>query len=645
MLTDEPTETRSRSVRDVGQPSTDSSLLLNDTSNATLESVLKQRKVKTEQPLFVRSPLEAIDGRTYGLVSASHLRAGELMQTQIVRIFQPEAGVRDDLIANQSNQYIYGLSDDIELTLDLQGANGSVPGFQGPYLVERRVGINNGNIFQDIAVQAKFRLGEIFGARSSAVLGLTVSRPQFTFFDATGRNLPAIERPQEGLVFVPSFEVPFTFLARDDRYAFTVSPKFAYFPQDNAIYTPVNPGTNASFGLTAGVGLGGSFKISPRFQVRGDITPILLGNNTVDRNSGLPDRVLPYNIGIRYLVNPRLGLDVFVSNTFGNTGGPSMVAFSNSNGFGAALTFTPERALYLLDFPANRKFAESFNQDVPPEIRRLYVPASFDLLDGSTIAGGTTRLTLQASTGPISTSVRTGTLDDFEAGFYANFAPSGPDESDGGVSTKVRLLHQPSGDPFTLSTLFTIGRTSSRACNFVNGTTDGLDRALNNLPTACPGVPGVTPAGDRGPIPPNLLGLVTENIGELFVLSLSFPAQYGFEGGHSLWINPKIAYLQRSGDRSPLVGASIGGSIRVAPGFELVAQVTPVFRGENGFIGNTLERLLPWQAGVRFTPGLAGTDLSLNVYATNSVGLSPYQSLRVRADNQISVGLGFQFPF
>ena len=640
VLTDQPGTPRT--LRDVGQPSSDSSLLLDDSSGQSLETILRERSLKVERPIFVLSPLQNVAGRTYGLVTAEHLRTGELVQTQLVRLFIPERGVNDDLYANQSNQTIWGLSDDIELTLDLQGVNGSVPGIQGPFAVERRVGVNNGNLFQDFSLLGKVRLGTIFGGQTSVVAGLTASRPQFTF--RLG-NVIVEERRQDGTVLTPSLEVPLTFKSYDGRYAFTVSPKFVWFPEDSNLYTPVNPFFGGSFGFTAAVAFGGTLSLSPRFQLRADVAPVLIGNNTVDRESGRPSRVLPFNAGVRFLVNPRIALDVFATNTFGNSGGPGLAAFSDNIGWGVSLASLPESVLSFIDVPGNRRFAESFNMDVPKERRRVYVPASFDLLDGSTIPGGSTRFALQASTGPISTAVRLGTLDDFELGFFANFAPAGVDESDGGTMTKIRFLHQPSGDPFTLSALFTLGRTSSRLCNFINGTRDGLERAVTGQPSACPGVPGVTPAGDRGPISPNLFGLVTENVGELIVLTLSLPAQYTFDNGASVWFNPKFAYIQRAGDRSPLLGASIGGSLPVFPGFEVVAQVTPIFRGDNAFVGDSLTRLLPWQAGVRFSPaGILG-PVSLSLYATNSVGLSPYQSLRVRADNEVSVGLGLQMAF
>lgn len=642
-LSDQPSTPKT--LKDIPQTSSDSSLLLNDLSTTDLDTILRKREVKLDKPIFVRSPLEGIAGRSYGLVTAEHLRAGEVVQTQFVRLFKPEVGVNDDLFANQSTQYVYGLTDDIELSLDLQGVNGSVPGFQGNTLVERRVGVNNGNIFQDFSLLGKLRIGPLLGGQSSLVLGLTASRPQFTFTTPNplvpGQSLQTT-RPQASTVLTPSLELPITYKAKDERYAFTVAPRLVFFPEDSNLYTPVNPGDNGRFGLTVALGLGGTYKLSPRFQLRADASPILIGNNTVDRYTGQPTQVIPFNVGVRYLVNPRIALDIFATNTFGNSGGPAIAAFSNNTGIGISLTTTPERILTILDVPANRRFAETFYQEVSKERRRTFIPASFDLLDGSTIARDTSQVALRVSTGPIAVAFRNGSLDDFETGFYADFAPQGVDESDGGASTKVRILHQQSGDPFTFSAHVTLGRSSSRLCNFINGTRDGLDRAINGQPTNCPGVPGTSPAGDRGPIPANLLGLVTENIGELIILTLSLPVQYTFDTGVSLWFNPKLAYIQRGGSRSPLIGASFGISYPIAPGWDLVGQVTPVFRGENAFLGDGLVRLLPWQAGVRF--GLPN-GLSANFYASNAVGLSPYESLRVRADNQISVGLGLQLSF
>jgi len=63
-------------------------------------------------------------------------------------------------------------------------------------------------------------------------------------------------------------------------------------------------------------------------------------------------------------------------------------------------------------------------------------------------------------------------------------------------------------------------------------------------------------------------------------------------------------------------------------------------------VGNQRQQVLPWSAGLRYT--LDTPDFpratSLDLYITNSLGLSPYQSLRAQADNGVSFGFGVNFP-
>ncbi|WP_218082863.1 hypothetical protein [Anthocerotibacter panamensis] len=618
----------------------DSSLLLSDQPTLDLSTLVYSES--NETPEYNPSPLEFIERRTQGLESALLLKSGEFVQTQNFRLFTPNSPTVD-IEKGPSNTYAYGLTDGIELTADLQGQDNNGPGAAGPFVEQRfarQLGATS-NTFQEYTLQAKFRLSDAEDFKTALIFSGTVGTRAFSFSTPNGQT-ELFERSY-GQSLIPVVELPLTWRLGSDL-AVTVNPKVAFLPQDNAAFVAANPLLGGSFGTLGAVGFGATWRLSEHFQVRGDITPVLFGNNSLNAATGLPAATTVYNAGLRYLVNPRLALDVFATNSYGNTGVGSLVARAGTPGLGLSLTIVPDR-FFVFSLPANQKFDKAFDVSIAENLRQAFVRGGFNFLDGGTVPEGQNYIQLKGTSNGFLASVRTGSLDDFETGFYANFN-NGADESEAGFSTKIRFTNQAAGDPFTVSGLVTLGRTSDRYLNYVRA-----DRNAVNTH----GDPFNAGVGDRGPIPANLFGLFTERLGEVLIATLSLPVERA-EENYNLWVIPKISFVQRAAqlgsDEVNLAGVSIGGSFHLNRSLDLIGEVTPLFRGQNALVGSQRERRLAWNAGLRWTfdsgnaavPAFDRTA-SLDFYVTNTVGLSPYQSLRVISDNGISVGAGINFPF
>jgi hypothetical protein len=420
---------------------------------------------------------------------------------------------------------------------------------------------------------------------------------------------------------VTSLELPFT-IRPDERWEFTLSPKVAFLPEDNALYfnrPPVNnPG---AFGTTFGLAGGVSYRLNPRLLLWGDAFVPLTGNNTINRETGLPAQTVAFNAGIRYLINPRLATDLFVSNTLGNTGPLSIVADRDYPSLGFGITYLPGIT------STNRRYPQHFNstQQLPPD-----TPAGFALLDGGTIANKQLRLSVQGGGQGVLTGLRYGLLDDLEIGTFLNKIPGTVDESELGLSGKIRFLHQADGAPFTFSSAVTLARANNVLVNLLNNNRNELKEL------------GLEKRG---------FVFGNEKQGELLIVTLSTPMHYQFKGGSAIWLTPTLGFVQRNGLQ--VAGFNMGGSVPLAKDLDAIAEVGYDLSGKgNAFIGNKRETVIPWAIGLRWRPAsLLGipeksaiADMQLEAYVTNRVGSTPFESLRVRADNDIAIGVGLVLP-
>ena len=556
------------------------------------------------------------------LTTADQLRQGEVITSFRYRQSFPSGTAASIGLTGQPTFGItWGVTNNLELTLDAQTVDNSGPVTQGPFNAQRINPDGTGpNFFQEFTLQAKQRLWQneegtqALSAVAAASLG-NAGRP-FRFFNANG---PVSNGENQGVV--TSLELPFT-IRTHDRWQFTLSPKVAFLPDDNALYFNRLPINNAgSFGTTFGLAGGISYQLNRRLILWGDAFVPLTGNNTINRDTGLPARTVAFNAGLRYLVNPRLATDVFVSNTLGNTGPLSIVADRDNLALGLGVTYLPGIT------SANRRYSQHFGstQEPPPS-----TPAGFALLDGGTIPNKQLLLSLQGGGQGLLTGFRYGLLDDLEIGAFLESIPGKVDESELGLSGKIRFLHQADGDPFTLSGLVTVARANNVLINLVNNNRNELGRQ----------------ALEKGGF-----AFSNEKIGELLILTLSTPMHYQFKGGSAIWLTPTLGFVQRSG--LEVAGLNFGGSVPLAKDLDVIAEAGLELSGRgNAFIGNKRDTVIPWTVGLRWRPAsLLGiseksaiSGLQLEAYVTNRVGTTPFGSLRVRADNEMAIGAGLVLP-
>ena len=558
-----------------------------------------------------RSPLY----RHPALTTAEQLNQGEILVNTRYRQSFPAGNASDTGLTGQPTIGLtWGVTDNLELTVDAQTVDNSGPGRQGSFEVKRiNADDTSPNFFQEITFQGKHRIWEN-SSGSQAVSGVIAvstglqGRPYRFTNAATG----AIADQGRNSGLVTSLEVPYT-VSLGDRTSLTLSPKIAFLPDSHALYFSTPPvADSGSFGTTFGVAGGLTYRVLPRLLLWGDAFVPFTGNNSINRETGLPARTVAFNAGLRYLVNPRLATDLFVSNTLGNTGAMSVVGDRAYTSLGLGVTFLPGVT------GANRSYAQSGTTQEPQPSSE----AGFAFLDGGTVGSNRAVLNLAGGSQGILTSLRYGLLDDLEFGIFLDYISGIIDESEFGFSGKIRFQNQADGDPFTLSGVATLARSNNVLINLINNNRNEFEQ--RNL--------------DKGGF-----AFSNEGEGELFIITLSAPFHYQFTSGSAVWFTPTLGYIQRNGLQ--LAGFNLGGSLALNRDLDAIAEAGINFTSDgNAFTGDTLENAIPWTVGLRWEPLLGENTPQLEAYLTNRVGSSPFETLRVRADNDLAIGVGSLLP-
>ena len=552
--------------------------------------------------------------------TATQLHRGEVLINLDIRLyFLPDLvqGAVDngDSAVNFNTGFSWGITDELQLTLQFQHVDSSSPVKQGDFISQRTED-------NEASLEIKQRLWEdAEQAKSlSGVFAASWGTRGFLFTEA-GQKTEINNRD----VFV-SLAVPFT-TEIGDHWQFNLAPTIAFFKEDSAAFFHRLPDDrDSSFGTTLGVSGGVAYQLNSRMFIFTDVFIPLTGNNSINRDSGKPDRVIAYNAGIRYLTNPRLALDIYASNTFASFAPLSLTADRDFMALGTKLVFMPDA------INGNRSYGDRFEKK-----KTSLTPLTTDGLaffDGGTLPSEKFLFQLQGGSQGILTALHYGFLADFEGGIYLDYVSGEVDESEQGISGKIRFLNQAENDPFTLSIAATAGLTNEPFINFRQNDSNAFER-LNLEKT----VPIFTPGGDDG------------EKGKLLILTLALPVNYEIAYGTAIWITPILGYVQREGLK--IAGVNLGGSISISEEFSLLGEVGANLVGNgNSFSEEQLEDKIPWAIGIRWTPlSLLGEKAStinnnpqLELYLTNRVGSSTWHQLRVRENNEIGVGVGLLLP-
>lgn len=565
------------------------------------------------------------------LTTAHQLQRGEVLTFLRYRQSLPSGTAADVGLTGQPTfGFSWGVTDNLEVTFDAQTIDNSGPVEQGEFRGQRTTSTGSGNFFQEVTLQGKQRIWQSPSGREALSGAVAISRGvrSYQFYDKNFVPLTEGDNKQD---IVPSLELPFTHTTNGGSQ-FTISPKVVFLPEDNALYfrrPPVDdPG---SFGTTVGLAAGASFPLNSRLVLWGDAFVPFAGRNTIDRDTGLPARSIAFNAGLRYLVNPRLAADFIVSNALGNTGALSAIADKEFISIGGSLTYIPGFTR------ANREYPQHFGATLQPP---PHTPAGFAFFDGGTVPNQQLLTTIQGGSQGILTALRYGLLDDFEVNIFLDSISGTEDESEFGIGTKIRLLHQADGDPFTLSALFTASRSNNVLVNFLSGNRNEFEE--RNLKKRGFAFSNEACSEDAG---------VSGNDGECLIATISAPMHYQFENGIALWLTPTLGFVQRNG--LEIGGFNVGGSVPLSENFNLIAEAGLDLTGKgNAVRGSDRETVIPWSVGFRWNPSSLfgmlspkGTPgLQVEAYVTNRVGSTPFHNLRARADNDLAVGVGLMFP-
>ena len=584
-------------------------------ANAQPINEVTQRKSPTARIIF--TPLAE---QLFTQPTAKHLGRGEVSINLHTRSFffpdlVADAVDNDDTAVNFNTGFSWGINDDLQLTLQFQHVDSSSPVKQGDFTSERTED-------NEAALELKQRIwsNQAETQALSGVFAASWGTRGFKFSQG-GESTEINNRD----IFV-SLAVPFT--TDVGEWQFNISPTVAFFRDESAVFFRRLPNDNdSSFGTVLGLGGGVSYEINPKLLIFSDVFLPLTGNNSINRDSGEPDKAIAYNAGLRFLTNPRLALDIYATNASASFAPLSLTADRDFVGVGANLVFMPDI------FAANRRIPDSF-RDTGNKNTEVFTTDGIAFFDGGTVPSGKLSLQLQGGSQGVLTAIRYGVLKDFEAGIFLDYIAGEIDESEQGISGKIRFLNQAENAPFTLSIAGTASLTNEPFVNFFENDADafensGLDKS----------VPIFTPGGDDAAT------------GKRLILTFALPLHYKINDDAAVWLTPIVGYVQRQNIETG--GFNLGGALAVSSEISFTGEVGANFIGEgNGLIDGQREDAIPWTVGVRWTPlSLLGIkpridngDPHLELYLTNRVGSSTWHQLRVRESNTVGVGAGLFFP-
>jgi uncharacterized protein YjbI with pentapeptide repeats len=563
---------------------------------------------------------------TFQLPTAEHLKGGEVVLQGTARTFFSSSFSSQATRANgtafwPSLDVRWGITNSSELTVAFQNFDPVSLKKQGAF----DPFVDDSKPTFDFAFEFKQKIWEN-AAKTQTLSGVVslagLTEPGFIFNSPTG-SLRA-----DGNGIVPGLAFPFTAKVTK-RLNLTVSPTFAFFPGDSALFLRRLPlPDSGSFGTAFGLSGTASYQLSSRFLLWGDAFVPFVGNNSINSSSGLPAQTIAFNAGIRYLLNPRVGLDIFATNTFGTVGPVALTADRDNIGVGVGLVFVPSAVPANRDDYPNHFGGQSNKKDTPLTTDGL------GFFDGGTVPSGRFLAQFQGGSNGVMTALRYGATRDLELSAYLDYVFGNVDESEQGIGAKLRFLNQNDGSPFTLSLATTLGVGNEPIFNIPNNNASsfansGKDKSI-----------------------PFLFGGGLRSQDALYIATVSLPIQYQVNRDIAVWATPTLGYVQRSGPT--VAGFNIGGSLRIFGDVSLLGEVGANFAGDgNAFINNRLADRIPWDFAVRWRPAKlfgfnfedAVTRPSFELFVTNRVGASAFQQLRVREGNSPAVGVGVSIPF
>lgn len=521
-------------------------------------------ELKQDTAPSIPTPLQKPPIRLFNLETANQLSAGEF-NTAIGVVF-----FFKDQIGQGTGLQVFNGSVDAGLTDSLQ--LGIAASFFDDDLGRTISGLRYKFRYTAIAPNAKYQIFQ----NESLSLSAAGSVEFLSFKNGPDPSYHGAQPTIDANTIVGTIQFPLTYNVLNRDLQVHLTPGVAVFPSSLS---------NLPFyGTIFNIGAGVSWKAMDRLSLFADISAPIAGNNAVSSSNGSYFKKLVYSAGLRYLVNPAVGLDIYATNALGTTPATRFLAFlpdGDQVALSATLNYT---------FGKGSSYAPSFR---PGKRVQLSKRDKQLLLDGLTL---TTAATLEPGAiavraggikSELGFNIAYGLTNDVQLEVFGERVGNIPNRSDAfrlGGAAKLRFLDQVQGDPASLSVR---------------------------------GAFAVDTSGDRG-------------AGGFFMIEV--PATYHASSDVAFFVNPKVGFLG-SATSLPILNrvvAGIGLGVNYAlfgiDGLQLVGEFTPVLTGERSI----------WSAGVRYF----NSDLNLgaDLYGSNSV--SNYAARGVVTDNNGSAGIG-----
>ncbi|KMW57515.1 hypothetical protein AIOL_002480 [Candidatus Rhodobacter oscarellae] len=414
----------------------------------------------------------------------------------------------------------------------------------------------------DVMLQAKYQLYDTARVKVAAEASVETYSFQSDFWGT--RGAPAADTVVGSLHLPVSINVT-------DALKVHVSPGVSFFT-DNFNGVPF-------YGTIYQIGGGVSYRFSERAEAYATVNvPFGDGGNSIGTN-GAVSNVPVWAVGGTFNVTPKVALEGYVTNGFGNTPATRVTTFFPGGDdlvLGARLSYTPGN---------NSSYRTSFrdvSNDMTDRQRHLQfhqgIMSGADTLDPGYVSA-------YGFAGPQDYGgggVSIGLEQDFEFGLrvdrYSNDGSLGPNSQRPGVGTRVsgtvklRILDQNNGSPFSMSALAELG----------TGTGTTLGTIYGSLP-------------------------ISYQVND--AVAVSFEPKFGNFVG------------------SELLGATAGVNIEPWDGVELMAQAGAVDGGSGAV----------WSAGARVHAGFA--PIAFEVQASNTIGDYGVGSLIAQEDVRYSAGV------
>lgn len=341
---------------------------------------------------------------------------------------------------------------------------------------------------------------------------------------------------------------------------------------------PDTIGGNPFFGTVASLGAGFSYKPSRRWGGYGAVTMPLSGGNTISSTRSIEKKPV-VTFGARFNLSPKGALDLFVTNGAGvSTATRIMAMYPDGDHLmiGATMTYTPGRG------PGYRPNYRGLAAE-PLDMRQRHLQrdgitlSSADTLTPGIFVGhasggnhGAYAAELQFSPdydGQIDVSYEKFANDgSVPAGVVPSFATNYM------IGLKLRFMDQNNGSPFSLAMQAKLGRESS------------------------------------------------QKSGTFFI---AMPMMYKSSPRFALMVNPKAALW----GSHEYYGFGLGANYEIAPGLEVIGEVTPVSAGQRAV----------WATGLRYYP--KNSAASIELAATNAIGSEALGTMIGQSDVKVSLGV------